>query len=220
MPELFHPQQKSINRLTFLLPILLILISLGCSKPVLRTPTAAPTSAARTSAAPTLASPPPAPTPTRRALPPALVEATPPPGSEIPLNSLITLFFNQPMDRTSVESALVAQAFLISDLVWTDDATLTLNPGQALPPGASLGVHLDTQARAANGLALNEPISLTYQTVGYLDLAQRLPEPEASPRARGAPASRGRSPARPPRHRRSRPGRGGPPTAPCRGRWP
>jgi alpha-2-macroglobulin len=174
MPELIHSRRKLINRLAVVLPILLILISLACSKPILRPPATSPTSAA-----PTLTSPPPSPTPTRRALPPALVESTPPPGSEIPLNSLITLFFNQPMNRSSVEAALKAQAFLISDLVWTDDSTLTINPGQALPPGASLGVQLDTQARAANGLALSEPISLTYQTVGFLDLTQRLPEPEA-----------------------------------------
>ncbi|MBP1694685.1 MAG: hypothetical protein H6Q37_2568, partial [Chloroflexi bacterium] len=161
-----------IHRLATVLPITLILISMACTMPVIRTPTVAPISAT-----PSPTSPPPQPTPTRRALPPALVESTPPPGTEIPLNSLITLFFNQPMNRTSVEAALKAHAFLISNLVWSDDATLTINPGQELPPGATLGIQLDTQARAANGLELREPISLTYQTVGYLDLAQRLPEP-------------------------------------------
>lgn len=172
MPELTPYWRKLVNRWATLAPIVLILVSLACSRPGPGTPTLAPTSAT-----PDLASNLPSPTPTRRTLPPALVEATPTPGTEIPLNSLITLFFNQPMDRASVEDALSVQAFLISDLVWSDDATLTINPGQDLPPGASLGVQLDTEARAANGLELPEPINLSYQTAGYLDLLQRLPEP-------------------------------------------
>ena len=174
MSDFNDNRRKMIHRLATVLPILLILISLACTMPTIRTPTVAPTSAV-----PSPTSPPPQPTPTRRALPPALVESTPPPGTEIPLNSLITLFFNQPMDRASVEAALKAHAFLINNLVWTDDKTVTINPGQELPPSTNLSIQLDTQARAANGLELREPISLTYQTVGYLDLAQRLPEPGA-----------------------------------------
>ena len=48
----------------------------------------------------------PSPTLPPEPLPPALVEASPLPGSTLPLQGEITLYFNQPMQRASVEAAL------------------------------------------------------------------------------------------------------------------
>ena len=166
--------RTSLKRLALFLPLVLLVASLACTMPAIRKPGA-------TSLPPTPTSTqPPLPTATQRPLPPALVESDPPSGSEVALGGLITLYFNQPMDRPSVESAIKVRAFLISDLIWTDDSTVTINPGQDLPPDASLEIDVDTVARASNGQSLLKPISLTYHTPGYLHLAQRLPEPDAS----------------------------------------
>jgi hypothetical protein len=81
------------------------------------------------------------------------------------------------MERPSVENALKVRAFLVNELIWADDATLTLNPGAGLPPDASLEVEVGVAARARNGLALPEPVTLAYRTPGYLRLTQSLPEP-------------------------------------------
>lgn len=152
-------------------PLFLILLSLACALPSLRKdrPATQEPVAQATQA--------PSPTPTQRALPPTLLESEPPSGSELPLQSLITLYFNQPMDRASVETALKVRAFLISDLIWTDDHTITIDPGQELPPDARVSIEVGTEARAQNGLSLREPVNLDFQTVGYLQLSQALPEP-------------------------------------------
>ena len=52
---------------------------------------------------------PPPPTATPNPLPPGLVESDPPVRAEVPSKGPITLFFNQPMNRASVESALASQ---------------------------------------------------------------------------------------------------------------
>ena len=77
-----------------LLPVLLLLVSLACSLPVVTgkptpsLPAATPTSTAR----------PPTPTPAV-SLPPGIVESSPPPGSDLPLQGPLTLYFSQAMDR-------------------------------------------------------------------------------------------------------------------------
>jgi len=116
--------------------------------------------------------PPPPPTPTPQPLPPGLVESDPPIGSEIPLDASITLYFNQPMDRASVDAAAGG---LKGRFSWTDEATVIFTPDEPLSPSREVVVTLNTSARAANGLALLEPIRLTYRSVGVLRMAQQLP---------------------------------------------
>lgn len=171
-------QSSHLNRIRgrwkLALPILLVIFSMACSMPALRKTT---NSTVAPTAAPTLA---PQPTPTQRILPPALVESSPPSGTELPLQGQITLVFNQPMDRPSVESALKVRAFLVSDLEWSDDTTVTIYPGEALQPDSSLSVEVGTEARSSHGLPMLRPVNLEYRTAGYLQLAQQLPEPGAN----------------------------------------
>jgi hypothetical protein len=161
------------------LPLLLVILSLSCSLPGLFqrgdvTPTV-PAISVVSPVAPTPAQPRPTPMP----LPPAIVESDPPPGGELTLDGLLTLYFNQPMQRTSVEAALSLRPSQLGSLTWQDDTTLVISPTQPFAPQSTVTVTLDTGAQAANGLALPQPVQLEYRTAGYLRLTQALPEPGA-----------------------------------------
>jgi len=164
------------NNTAFLLICLLLLtVSLACALPGLRETAATPTPTQRAAVVSTR--PPPAtPTPTPQPLPPDLIESDPFPGSELPLQGAITLYFNQPVEHASVEAAFTG---LAGSFNWLDAATLTFTPSKPFSPDSEINLTLDDSIKAANGLSLGKPIHLTYQTVGYLSIAQQLPEPGA-----------------------------------------
>jgi len=173
-----HLLPVALHPLWFLL-LLILAIGLACSLPS----QSQPENGARTPEivdnegsppSPTL---PPPPTPTPQPLPPALVEVNPMPGTDIALQGEFTFFFNQPMDRGSVESALVGDPQLSGQLSWLDDATLVFQPDAAYPPDTPLTVELGTTARAANGLAFLEPVRLAYRTAAPMHAVQMLPAP-------------------------------------------
>lgn len=109
-------------------------------------------------------------------LPPALVEASPMPGSEMPLMGTVTYYFNQPMDRPSVEAALSGEPELTGSFHWLDDASVSFTPSGPWLPDTELTITVGETAQALNGLTMQEPVSLAYKTVGYLKLTQSLPE--------------------------------------------
>lgn len=154
------------------LPLLFIAVSLACSMPGFRgtSPTPLPPAVSPTAAVP------PTPTATPEPLPPDLVEIDPPPGVELSLNRQLTLYFNQPMERTSVQQDLQVQSAVPTDLEWVDDSTLILHPQDLLPPESEVTLSLGGQARSLNGLALTRPVQLSYRTVGYLRPEKALPE--------------------------------------------
>ena len=158
-----------------LLPVLLLLVSLACSLPVVTSkptpslPAAAPTSTPR----------PPTPTPAV-SLPPGIVEISPPPGAELPLQGPLTLYFSQAMDRASVEAALSSQPGIQSSYSWVNDSALTIQPKAPLPPASDFVLSLGSGARSAQGLALDQPLSLQYRTADFLQLTQQLPTPGSS----------------------------------------
>jgi alpha-2-macroglobulin len=155
---------------------LLLLVSLACSLPgISRQAESTPSPTPRSSPSGVFPTPF-EPTATPQPLPPDLVESDPAPQSEVSLNGAITLYFNQPMDRESVEASF---GDIPGTFTWTDDSTLVFTPQETFAPDTKVNLTLDTLVKARNGLALAEPVSLTYQTVGYLQLTQRLPEPEA-----------------------------------------
>ena len=83
------------------------------------------------------------------------------------------LYFNQSMDQASVEAAFSGPP---GEFDWIDDTTLIYTPTHTLSPAAQIDLQFDTDAQAANGLPLVEPINLVFHAVGFLNLAQNLPE--------------------------------------------
>ena len=172
--------KKCINRTErFTLFWLVVLaVSLACSLPFLKQKEASPlTPIAEGTSAQATAMPTPTPTATPQPLPPTLVESNPPAGAQVSLQPKITLYFNQAIERTSLEAALKAPPGTVE---WLDDETLVFTPAEALSPSSDLVLSLDSNLRAANGLALPEPLQLTYHTIGYLRPVQRLPEPNTA----------------------------------------
>ncbi len=167
-----HIKSKTIRLILRILVFGLVGISVACSFPGFsnRLISKAPGSETTTPSAPTA---------TPQSLPPALLESDPPLGSLLPLDKPITLYFSQPMQRTSVEKALSGDPALIGNVSWSDDATLVLSPKASLIPDSDININIGVDAVAANGRALPEPIQLNFRTVSYLALAQSLPEPDA-----------------------------------------
>jgi uncharacterized protein YfaS (alpha-2-macroglobulin family) len=105
------------------------------------------------------------------------VEADPLPQSEVGPKAAFTFYFNQAMERGSVQAALRAQPFVAGSFQWVNDATVKFIPDQALPLNADLALGFDTQARAANGLPLSASVNLSFRTAGGFSLADQLPRP-------------------------------------------
>ncbi len=110
-------------------------------------------------------------------LPPALVETDPLPLTEIGPKTSFTFFFNQPMERGSVQDALQADPAVAGSFQWMNDATVKFIPDKPLPVNTHLDVSFSTRARAANGLALSSPVDITFQTAEGFKLVDQLPKP-------------------------------------------
>src|SRR5512136_109248 len=108
------------------------------------------------------------PTATPQTLPPALVETDPLPGAQIALKNPITFYFNQPMQRASVEGAISGEPALSGRFAWRDDATLTFTPDSALLPDTQLMINIASTAQSSKGMALQQPISLSFNTTSSL----------------------------------------------------
>ncbi len=158
----------------------LLLLTLACGLPA-AIQSLAPTETPTSPPTPTV-------TPTPQPLPPALVEVDPPPGSRLPLDGSITLFFNQAMERASVEKAVSVQFTDLEagdqigmvDFTWLDDATLKLSPPVLWTQAVNYQAEITASARAANGLAMPEAVSIRYSTPPPLKAVQVLPEPGLS----------------------------------------
>jgi alpha-2-macroglobulin len=115
----------------------------------------------------------------RQDLPPAVVEVSPLPDTVIDLNQPISLFFNQPMDKNSVEAAIHFQPGISGRFSWEGENNLTFTPDQPLAAGSELRLALDTTAQAANKLNLREPYEAVFSTVEPLEILQVFPSDEA-----------------------------------------
>ncbi|MFT3890368.1 MAG: Ig-like domain-containing protein [Anaerolineales bacterium] len=129
---------------------------------------------------PTLSTPTPAiPTPTEflQAVPPALIETDPPAGSVIGHLSPITFYFNQVMNKQSVEISI--SGFPAGAFTWTDEATVIFTPSEQYPPNSKLKLSIANSIQSVTGFGLAEPIDLTYSVSDYLRATNLLPKVDA-----------------------------------------
>jgi alpha-2-macroglobulin len=111
-------------------------------------------------------------------VPPTLVEVSPNPGSQADKDTGITFYFNQAMDRASVEDALQIVPPLTGVFDWQDDATLRFIPKTA-PELSSFNIRFGPPARAQNGLELVAQPEMTFNSAGILQLVEGLPAANA-----------------------------------------
>ena len=119
----------------------------------------------------------PTPTSFQQSLPPALVETDPPLGSVIGHQSPITFYFNQPVNKPSVESAMTGLP--TGTFTWNDDATLVFTPTQTYQPDTTLNFSIANSIQSANGFGVAQPIELSFVVADYLRATNFLPKPDA-----------------------------------------
>jgi uncharacterized protein YfaS (alpha-2-macroglobulin family) len=170
--------RKKTNPL-LLLFIIGLLVSQACDLPFSEEP--APTLAPTGTAASVVSQPTDAALPTEvppEPLPPAIVEILPLPGSTLHLSDGITLYFNQSMDRDSVEAAMQFDPHVSVQFDWLSDDTLLINHEEQLPVSSQFTFTIGASASSTSGLSLIETYSLTYQTAKGLQVVERLPRPD------------------------------------------
>lgn len=110
--------------------------------------------------------------------PPALIETDPPAGAVIGHLSSITFYFNQPMNRASLEGAI--RGLPDGVFTWSDDATLVFTPTQPYPPDTRLSVEIDSTIQSAGGFGALAPQTLTFTVADYLRPVNLLPKPNTT----------------------------------------
>lgn len=176
----FHSQFQYIKGRRFVILCVFLVLAMACSLP------SAIQSVSRVGDA--TSAPPPTITPTPQPLPPDLAEIDPQPGTQLPLDGGITLYFNQAMERASVEQAIRVQVSLDDGQVvshpitysWQDNTTLSIAPETEWLAGTDWVVEISSSLLAANGLNMAQPISLNCKTLPLLEATQILPEPGTS----------------------------------------
>ena len=115
----------------------------------------------------------PAPTAVQQAFPPALVETDPPFNSALGHLSPITFYFNQGMNKPSVESAL--GGLPAGTFTWNDEATVIFTPTDPYPVNSKIKISIANSIRSATGFGITEPIELSYSVSDYLFPTNLLP---------------------------------------------
>ncbi len=111
---------------------------------------------------------------------PRLLFVEPDARGELPLDAPITLRFDQPMDQTSVESALqlttTAGRTVNGRFDWPSADMVVFTPASSLQRAQSYKLTLASSASSQNGIPLDEAIDLDLQSLGYLEVSQVIPD--------------------------------------------
>jgi len=125
-----------------------------------RTPIPSPTPTIVPTPIPTL---PPTPTPGRRDDVPAVCASFPVDrDTGVPLDAPVTLVFNRPMDRASVEAAVVVAPPISVTMTWAGEQRLSIAPA-AWPAATTFTVTLTNAARTAAGEPLARPFLVRFR---------------------------------------------------------
>ena len=164
------PSTNPKNRYRKLLTVfsILLAVSVACNLPFVSTPAPGPDDAT------------PLPVPksvSNELLPPVVVETWPLESASIPLTGEISLTFDQPMDRGSVEAAVKVDPAIPGRFKWEGDTTVQFVPDLPLSPKTQLTITVADTALSSEGLNLLRSTSFSFQTLGALHPVERLPQP-------------------------------------------
>ena len=168
------------KRRTLLIVLVLLIVTLSCSL-FARDEEPAPT-AASVEEAPTATA---VPTPLvvlsgqDQDLPPQVLATTPEGGQAVPVDASIEVVFAQEMDQDATESAwqlLDPEGEPVpGSVTWPDDRTMVFEPDQDLEPNAAYTAVLGTGATSAQGVALQEQVRFSVNTLESLRVEQVFP---------------------------------------------
>jgi uncharacterized protein YfaS (alpha-2-macroglobulin family) len=112
-------------------------------------------------------------------LTPKVIWQEPGKGQDLPLDGVIELTFDQPMDRQSLESAwsLTSQEgdVISGRFEWPSTLTVRFIPDQKLLSGSEYKLDVATSAASQDGITLSDPLSVKFATVGDLQISQVFP---------------------------------------------
>lgn len=163
-----NPLKRKPRKLLTALSILAA-VSLACNLPFISTPSPAPDALTPTAGEKSVA---------REPLPPVVIETSPLPFAVIPMTGAVSLTFDQPMDRDSVEGAVKVDPAVPGRFEWEGDATVRFVPDQPLAPDTTMTVTVASTARSAGGQNLLRESSFSFQTSSAFTVVERLPKPE------------------------------------------
>ncbi|GAB4535341.1 MAG: hypothetical protein Kow0063_19530 [Anaerolineae bacterium] len=105
-------------------------------------------------------------------LPPYLIQVTPAPGEEQPLDAPLQLVFDQPMDASSVQAAFTIAPDVKGDFEWPFPHVMRFRPADTgFARATRYTVTLKDSARSQAGLPLKETIQFRFDTVGFLEVS-------------------------------------------------
>ncbi|HSJ90291.1 MAG TPA: Ig-like domain-containing protein [Anaerolineales bacterium] len=120
----------------------------------------------------------PTPTAYQQAVPPRLIETNPPLDTVIGQEAPITFYFNQAMNKPSVESAL--QGLPDGTFTWNDEATLVFNPTQPYPPDSKLDLTIASSIQSVTGFGVQDATNLSFRVADLLRATNILPKPDST----------------------------------------
>ena len=104
-------------------------------------------------------------------LPPRVIQVTPVPGEEQPLNAPLQVIFDQPMDIDSVEAAFSIVPSVAGDFEWPFPHMMRFRPTEAgFERATRYTATLEESARSQAGLPLKEAMQFRFDTVGFLEV--------------------------------------------------
>ena len=90
------------------------------------------------------------------------------------MRSPLTFYFNQAVNKASVESAL--GGLPAGTFTWNDSATVVFTPTQPYQPNTKLNIAIANSLQSANGFKIDEPIELPFIVADYLRATNFLPQ--------------------------------------------
>lgn len=112
-------------------------------------------------------------------LPPQVIDQKPRGGEELPVDGEIVLEFDQAMDIEATNNALQVTspdgAPVKGKITWPTPRSLHFKPDDSLQSATRYQVSLSVQAVSAQGVALVEPFTFQFSTVGVLQISQVFP---------------------------------------------
>ncbi|MFP3895303.1 MAG: Ig-like domain-containing protein [Anaerolineales bacterium] len=160
-------KRVSVNSL---LAIFFVVVLIACTG----APTATPVPERHVETTP---EPTPTPLPPR---PPRLLKRSPAEGEEHRVDAPIVLEFDQEMDMDSVEEAWSIKPAVDGAFSWQDEHTLQFAPKKEFQRNTQYRVTIDTSATSAEGLELENPLTLRLQTVGFIHVTNVFPVPDST----------------------------------------